>query len=189
METSFIPQKTYKKTIAKKRNYGGLLMGIVGFIFIVTILVAGTLFLYNRYLSKEIETMSQSLEREKGSLEKEVIKKLSLIDKRIEASKLILNNHVSLVPLFDLLEQNTLQKVAFQELSLTPGEDGWWNLSLKGKTNSYASVALQSDIFGKNKNMKNLVFSNLGIGNDGGVVFDVSAVIDPRLFSFRNSLE
>ncbi len=190
METSFIPkQQTYKKPSTKKRNYGGLLMGIGGFIFIVTVLVAGTIFLYNRYLASEIDTMAQSLEREKGSLEKEIIKKLSLIDKRIEASKEVLNNHVTLVPLFDLLEQNTLQKVMFTELSFYPGDDGWWNLSMKGTTNSYATVALQSDVFGKNKNMKELIFSNLGIGNDGGVIFDVSAMIDPRLLSYRNSLE
>lgn len=189
METSFIPQKTYKKSNTKKRSYGGLLMGIASFIFVITILIAGTLFLYNRYLTKEIETMSQSLEREKGSLEKEVIKKLSLVDKRIEASKLVLDNHVTLVSLFDLLEQNTLQRVMFKELSFSPGEGGWWTLSLKGATNSYASVALQSDVFGKNKNMKELIFSNLGIGIDGGVVFDVSAIVDPRLFSYRNSLE
>jgi len=164
-------------------------MGIAGFIFVATVLIAGTVFLYNRYLLNEINTMTEALEREKGSLEKDIIKELSLIDKRIEASKLVLENHITLVPLFDLLESSTLQRVMFKSLSFYPGDDGWWNLSLSGVTNSYATVALQSDVFGGNKNMKELIFSKLGVGTDGGVVFDVSALIDPRLLSYRNSLE
>lgn len=189
METSFIPKQTYKKSGAKKRSYGGLLMGISGFIFIVTILSAAGVFLYNRYLVSEIDAMGISLDREKGSLEEDIIKKLSVIDKKIEASKKILNNHMTLVPLFELLEQNTLQKVMFKDMTLSPGEDGWWNLTLSGIADSYATIALQSDAFGKNKNIKELIFSNLGIGTDGGVVFDISALVDPRLLSYRNSLE
>ena len=188
MQTSFIPKKTYDQKKTKKRNYGGLLMGIAGVVFIAVILLAGTVFLYNRYLTSEIERMAETLEREKGSLEKEIIQELSRVDERIEASKKILDQHITLAPLFELLERNTLRAVRFEDLSFYPYDDEWI-LEMSGTANSYATIALQSDVFGKNKNMSELIFSNLGIGQDGGVIFDVSIKIDPRLLSYRNSLE
>ena len=187
MQTSFIPKKTQARKKVKK-NYGGLFMGIGAVVFILAILLAGAVFLYNRYLISEIERMSEDLARQKGSLEREVIKELSRLDERIEASKDILDKHITLTPLFELLEQNTLQEVKFESLSFYPEDDGWI-LKMNGMANSYATIALQSDVFGDDKNMSELIFSNLGVGSDGGVVFDVSAKIDLRLLSYRNSLE
>jgi len=188
METSFIPKKTYKKKTTKRRDYGGLFMGIAGLIFIISILAAGSVFLYDRYLNSDIERMSSDLERQKGSLEKEIIKELSKIDKKIEASKMILDNHITLISLFELLEKNTLKNVMFENMVLSP-EDGGWTISMKGLADSYATIALQSDVFEEDKNMSELIFSDLAVGNDGGVVFDVTAKIDPRILSYRNSLE
>jgi len=188
MQTSFIPKKSHEQRKVKKRNSGGLLMGISGIIFIFSILSSGTIFLYNRYLMSEIENMSGVLEREKGSLEKEIIIELSKIDKRIEASKKILDKHMTLAPLFELLEQNTLKAVRFKQLFLNP-VDGKWVLTMSGTASSYATIALQSDIFGENSNMSELIFCNLGVGTDGGVIFDISVNIDSRLLSYRNSLE
>ncbi len=189
MQTSFIPKKSYDNVKTKRRDYGGLFMGIGVVIFILMVLTAATVFLYNRYLNTQIEEMKVTLDREKGSLEKDIIKELSLISKKIESAKKILDNHIILTPLFDLLEQNTLRNVVFEDLSFSPEEDGWWSLTMSGRANSYATVALQSDVFGGNKNISNVVFSGLGVGTDGGVIFDVSVLVDERLFSYRNSLE
>jgi hypothetical protein len=188
MQTSFIPKKVYQKTRSSKRDFGGLFMGIGVVIFIVTILSAGAVFLYNRYLTDGIETMAESLERQKGNLEKDIIEELNMIDKKIEASKTILNEHLTLVPFFELLEKNTLQKVRFEEMTFNP-VDGEWVLDLSGTADSYATIALQSDIFNEDKNMSEVIFSDLGVGSDGGVVFKVSAKIDTRLLSYRKSLE
>lgn len=188
MQTSFIPKRTYEKKSSLKKNYGGLLMGIAGVIFILSILLAGAVFLYNRYLVSEIENMAVTLEREKGSLEKEVIKELNRVDKKIEAAKKIIDQHITLAPLFELLEKNTLRSVRFEKLTFSP-QNGEWILGMKGSADSYSSIALQSDIFENDKNMSELIFSNLGVGRDGGVIFDVTAKIDPRLLLYRNSLE
>jgi lipopolysaccharide export LptBFGC system permease protein LptF len=188
MQTSFIPKKTYAKRNTNKKNYGGLMMGIATAVFVLTILATGVVFLYNRYLESEIEGMSKTLEREKGSLEKEIIKELSRIDKRINASVDILNKHMTLVSFFEMLEKNTLQNVRFGKLDFLPTEDGW-ELSMEGSADSYSTIALQSDVFEKDKNMSELIFSGLGVGSDGGVVFKVNSKIDPLLFSYRSSLE
>jgi hypothetical protein len=188
MQTSFIPKKSYNNTKTKRKDYGGLSMGISVTVFILMVLTAATVFLYKRYLNTQVNEMAVALDREKGSLEKDIIKELSLVSKKIESAKKILDKHVILTPLFELLEQNTLGNVAFEKLSIAQKKDGWF-LEMSGEANSFTTVALQSDAFGNNKNMSDVVFSGLGAGLEGGVVFDVSILVNERFFSYRNSLE
>ena len=188
MQTSFIPKKSQERRKTKKKDFGGLFMGVGVAVFILMILTASTVFLYNRYLEGQIENMASILDREKGSLEKEIIKELDLVDKRIESDKKILEKHTILTTLFELLEQNTLQEVSFKEMAFYPEEEEWV-ISMSGTADSYATIALQSDVFGENKNISELIFSDLGVGLDGGVVFSVTARIDQKLISYRRSLE
>jgi len=187
MQTSFIPKKIYAKSKLRGKNYGGLLMIIAVVIFVMMILVAGTVFLYRQYLTNEISKMANTLEREKGGFDTETIQELNRMDKRIELSKKILDEHMTLVPLIKSLEKNTLRRVRFDNLDFS-FDGGKWLIEMDGVADSYATVALQADIFGKNNNMSELMFSNLGVNFDGNVVFNVSAVIDPRLISYRNDI-
>ena len=103
------------------------------------------------------------------------------------AAELLGKGERSLTSLIESLEKNTLRKVRFKNLDFS-SEDGKWIIRMEGAADSYAAIALQADVFGKNNNMSELMFSNLGVSFDGSVVFDVSAKIDPRLISYRNSL-
>ncbi len=162
-------------------------MIVSGIIFLATIFTAAGVFFYNQFLASEIENKSIILDREKGGLDLEIIQEFTKLDKRIESAKEILNQHTSLVPLFELLEKNTLRSVQFDKCQFETGKDGII-LGLDGVADSYAAVALQADVFGADKNIIKPVFSNLGINFEGLVTFTVSAEIDPRLISFRNSV-
>ena len=187
MQTSFIPKKIYSKSRLKGKNYNSLFMTVAIAVFVVMILSAGAVFLYRQYLVSEISKMSGDLAREKGGFDTVLIQKLDRMDKRIESSKKILDEHITLVPLIESLEKNTLRKVRFQNLDFA-FENGEWAIKMNGVADSYATIAFQAEIFGKNNNMNELIFSNLGVSFDGNVTFDVSAKIDPRLISYRNSL-
>ena len=52
----------------------------------------------------------------------------------------------------------------------------------------YKSVALQSDLFTKNKNLIDPVFSNLSLDNSGNVVFDLEFSVDPSLVNYKTML-
>lgn len=184
MQTSFIPKKIHAKSRLKGKNYGSLLMTVAVAIFIVMILSAGAVFLYRQYLTNEISKMSSALVREKGGFDTVIIQKLDRMDKRIESSKKILDEHITLVPLIKLLEKSTLRRVRFNNLDFS-FDGGKWLVKMEGVADSYAAIALQADIFGKSNNMSELMFSNLGVSFDGSVVFDVFAEIDPRLIAHR----
>lgn len=156
-------------------------------IFGAAIFAAAGVFFYNQFLTDEIKKKVVILEKEKGSLDLETIQELTKLDKRIESAKKILDRHVSLIPLFELLEKNTLRNVRFKNFKFGIEKDGII-LDMNGVANSYAAVALQADIFGEDKNITEPVFSDLGVDFNGNVTFRVIAKIDPRLISFRNSV-
>ena len=187
-QTSFIPKKDYLRDKKTNKTYAGLATVVAGVIFVAMVFIAAGVFFYEQFLVSEIGKNSAILEREKGNLDVETIQKLAELDKRIESAKEILDKHISLIPLFELLEKNTLKTVSFDNFNFAVEKDGI-TLDMDGIADSYTAVALQSDIFGKNKNIVEPIFSNLGVNFNGDVTFTVLAKIDPRVVLFRNSLE
>ncbi len=186
METSFIPKKNYSKKIAKS-SYVGLSLAIASFIFVIAVVSSVGVFFYKGFLERGIENKSKILEKEKGGLDLALIQELSQFDKRMEVAKEILGNHTSLVYLFNFLEENTLKEVVFKSFDFEVNKEGY-KLILEGKANSYSSVAVQSDILGKNKNITDPIFSGLGVNSEGDIVFTVSMMIDPKLILYKDNL-
>ena len=162
-----------------------MLVSIV--IFIVAVALAGAVFFYNEYLVSEIENRSIILDKEKGGLDLALIQELSRFDSRTKSAKQILDKHVSLISLFDFLEENTLKGVMFDSFDFDVKKNDLI-LELKGVADSYATIALQSDIFGKNKNIIDPIFSDLGVNFSGEITFSVSSKIEPRLISYKENL-
>ena len=186
METSFIPKKNYKKE-KSKGQYNNLLLIFSVVIFVGTLIVSSGVFFYKSFLEKEIANKSVILEREKGNFDLSLIQKLARFDKRIEVTKQILEEHITLIPLFDFLEENTLKEVMFENFNFEIIK-GKQYLRLDGKANSYAAVAVQSDVLAKNKDIIDPVFSELGINSDGDVIFAVDMELNNELALYKDNL-
>jgi hypothetical protein len=59
---------------------------------------------------------------------------------------------------------------------------------MKGRAKSYASVALQSDVFAEIPFLKEQLFENPNLDPQGNVTFDYSAEVDPSLLSYVEAL-
>ena len=188
METSFIPKKNYAKKNTKN-NYVGLSLSISAFIFVIAIASSAGVFFYKGFLNSEIENKKIILEKEKGNLDLALIQKLSLFDKRSKVATEILNKHISLAHLFNFLEENTLKEIMFNRLDFEATPKEGYLLELEGKANSYEAVAVQSDVFGSNKDIIDPIFSDLGINSFGDIVFSVSMKIDPKLISYKDNIK
>lgn len=190
--TSFIPKTKITGSFDsenKKSNKIGLLslLGII--IFIVSIVLAGGVFLLGEYKAKTIQDKVASLERAKGSFEPALIEKLANLDTRINSAKKILDNHISVSTFLKLLEKLTLKTVRFSEFEFARRDDGSFNVLMKGEANSYSSVALQSDMFGGNKFIQEPIFSDFKLNSAGNVLFSFSAIIDRSLILYENNIE
>ena len=106
MDTSFIPKKNYAKK-SHGKSYVGLFLTITSFIFVATVVSSIGVFFYKNFLEGEIENKNIILNKEKGGLDLSLIQSLSKFDQRIKTAGEILEDHISLVHLFDFLEKKT----------------------------------------------------------------------------------
>jgi hypothetical protein len=58
---------------------------------------------------------------------------------------------------------------------------------MSGSASSYTSIALQSDMFGRNKYFQDVVFSNLQLDSAGNVGFDLEFTVDPAYVNYKSA--
>jgi hypothetical protein len=189
-KTSFIPKKPILDTTSELRtsapiNLFSLLSTIL---FIVVIFLGGGVFFYKSILADQIGKNKEVLERAKDAFEPELIEQIIRLDSRIETSKKLLSSHLALTPFFDFLSTVTLRTVRFRDFSFAYLAPDKIMVEMKGEAQSYASVALQSDLLNSQKFLKDTVVGDMSLEPTGTVSFRVTSVIDPSLVSYAQSL-
>jgi len=184
---SFIPKKTLAEQGKKRRRGFGLFFGVSLIIFVITVATAVATYSYQSFLGNRIANMTQSLERAKQAFEPALILELKRLNARINSAEGALAGHVAPSEFLALLEQSTLKNVQFTRFEYQVSGDVA-QISLNGIARNYSSVALQSDVFGNSKFIKNPIFSNLGLDQNGNITFDVVADVDASLILYRESI-
>lgn len=187
-KTSFIPKESLVKKQQTKKPANILTVGTL-IIFFGTILIAVSIFLYAEYLKVSITNKEEQLSRARGAFEPALIKELTRVDERIEATDKILDKHTSMSLFFEFLEANTLENIRFNEFLLTQMDADRYFLNMSGTAASFASVALQSDVFGESSIITEPIFSNLDLDNFGNVSFNVDAFINANDIRYRKTVE
>lgn len=188
--TSFIPKKPQSPVAGRKRG------GVINIFFLISLIVfLGALtvtvgvFLYEGFVKKNIAEKSTQLEQAREAFEPTLIEELSKLDVRMQSAQEILDSHVALSAFFELLERSTLKSVRFNSFANITSPEGRVGITMKGTARSFNSVALQSDVFGKDPFIRDPLFSNLNLDDLGNVIFDFSATLDPDLLSYRQIVD
>jgi len=190
LQTSFIPKKSSLPTTSAPARFGrtvNLFAVVAIIIFLLTGILAAVTFFYRGSLISEITEMNTELVKAKKNFEPEFVETAIRLNKRIESVKVLLKDHRSVSPLFDILEKKTLERVRFQGMNLTLS-DSSATLSMTGEAKSFNSVALQSDVFGKEHYFQNPVFSNFKLSESGDVVFNFTTDVDPALLKYQEGI-
>lgn len=189
VKTSFIPKASLKveRTEVKRANPIALVNIIAGAILIVTILGAGAIFAFERYLLQAVESKRESLERSRAAFEPATIKELARLDTRIAAGTTLLQGHTALSILFDELEKLMLSSVRFSNFSYDIADPTRTLLSASGEAASFNGVALQSDAFSKSVIITEPIFSNVNISKTGTILFDFTSIIDTSRMGYTGS--
>ena len=61
-------------------------------------------------------------------------------------------------------------------------------IKMSGVASGYRAIALQSDLFAKNKNLIDPVFSNLTLDENANVLFDLDFSVDPSFINYKQTL-
>ena len=186
LQTSFIPKQPLVETRVKKTQKTKSLFSVIGwFIFIVTIGVSVGVFAYERYLVSTISAKNTELSNKVKNFDIGSVNRFVKLDARFQAAAVILNNHLAVSTLLDLIANDTVQSIQFSDLKYSYDDGGKLTLSLSGKAPSFASVALQSDAFSSKAYLKNQVFSNLGLDQSGHVLFKFAASVDQSALKYK----
>jgi len=189
-QTSFIPKKPMIRERTISSQPVSIFFVISLFILFVLLLITGGLYFYKGILKKEIAGLEQSLNLEKNRFEPSKIAELQLLDRRLRASSQILASHVAVSPIFDALEQITMKTVRYTRFSYDLGADNssFVQVKMSGQAIGYRSIALQSDLFAKNHNLIDPVFSNLTLDNTGNVLFDLDFSVNPNFVNYKQTI-
>jgi hypothetical protein len=190
-QTSFIPKKPMIEERAVSSAPVGLFMIAAIFIFFTVLISSVGLFFYDKVLKGNIVKMQSDLVVAKNRFEPERITELQTLDKRLNASTDILSKHITVSPIFKILEEVTMKSVRYTKFTYTINEDHDLKIQVKmsGLAVGYRSIALQSDLFSKNKNLIDPVFSNLTLDDKGNVAFELNFTVDPSLVNYKHILQ
>ncbi len=190
LRTTFIPQKpasTLTRADAAPRTVNILiLLGVV--IFLGALAAAAGFYFYRAILLRDIGTLSSSITRAEEIISPALVARLGEFDKRAGTVKTLLDNHIVLTPVFDLLSALAIGSVRFSKFEYALGREGDAKMTLSGEARSYSALAAESDILGKSEHIKEPIFSNFELNPKGNVTFNFSAKIGKELQLYRNTL-
>ncbi len=188
-QTSFIPKKSFDDVgTPKAPKRSGILFALSTILLILSLLSAGGVFAYGRFLESSITNKKGALQKARAAFEPELIRELSHLDMKFKTAEELLNSHIAVSGIFDLLEDTTLETVRFTDFSFGLDPKGI-RLMMSGSARSFSSVALQSDEFGKNRFISEPVFSGFDLDERGNVTFSVSSLVDSAVVSYQGRVK
>ena len=179
-QSSFIPKEPMTDNVfAKKKT--GFFGTIVVSLFVISILTAVGMVVYKKMIRNNIVSLQSELAEAEKNIDKKTIEEMSRFAVRLNMVKSIVFRHKVVSNFLDILSSDTVSSVRFSDFRYDSTLANGLLVSLKGKASSYGSVALQEDLFNKNKNFKSVVFSNLSLTDKGLVSFDLSITVNPEV--------
>ncbi len=105
--------------------------------------------------------------------------RMQRLDTKMKMATDVLNSHMSLVPLFDFLSNNTLKTVRFTKLSTLNGE-----VNLEGTASGYEDIAVQSNILNSMPEVSGALFSDLNVDQKNNVTFKLKFQVNPSRLKY-----
>lgn len=190
MQTSFIP----KKPVVESRPSGEgislfLLLAII--VFIVSLSAGAGVFLWQKKILGQIEQAKADLNNAKSTYEEDTIEDLIRLDSRIVEAKQLLSKHLTIAPVFTLLEKNIIRNVQLKSLKFAYSGNDQIKIDLTGVARNYDALSKQSDVFGAD-NLRDYIsqpiISDFTLNQDGSVSFNFNAMVKSGLVSYANKL-
>lgn len=177
-EISLIPKSQKEKALPRFRNFRGPRFKINAWtklglaLFLVLIIVAAGLFIWNRSLSVEEGLLQKEFtntrkERD-ASLEKEISNTGILLNSFDE----LIKNHRNWSQLLEMIDEKVMVGISFVSFE---GNYELGTFSLKGISPNYNLIAQQIKSFEKQSNISQVDVSNIRLNREGKVEFLIKA--------------
>ncbi len=187
-QTSFIPHDAVRARTASMPMGAMDLVVLASIVFLIaSIMLAGAVFFYGRYLSTDITAEQAQLQRSKEEFQPSLIQEFTRLDDRMRVTSDLLSKHDAFSLLFQNLQQTTLKTVSFTSLALTVTPDQPITFKMDGIADSVNSIALQADLFSKSGVITNPIFSNINRELDG-IHFSLTGDVNTSAINYSQVL-
>lgn len=183
-QSAFIPKGPSTQSPLKVHGPVNLFSLFAIIVFVVSIGLTGGAFFLNKAETAKVNSKTNELTSRNTELKADgTIPNLLRLDDRIQSAKEILNKHIALSQILDVLESITSQNVQYLTMDMMFKGD-IPTISINGKARTLNSVAFQSDIYRKSKKeFNNPIFSGLNLDKDGtSFALDVTLSRDVPLY-------
>ncbi|MEK7552590.1 MAG: hypothetical protein AAB505_00585 [Patescibacteria group bacterium] len=198
IQSSFIPKQVLTKESGARREPMGLFLLLCLVVLVIALLFFAGVYGYKLILTGEIERpcpsevsptslkscgLVASIEKKRQALnQQDLILKIERLDKQLKRMAVLLNGHKTFLPVFRLLEDETLQSIRYSSFSQNGA-----GLTLRGMARNYEGIALQSNVLSdlvESRRLTDFVFSDLNADNAGKVGFNLKVDLNPELLTY-----
>lgn len=204
--TSFIP----KKPIVTKGDFGASLSGMFLALSIILFIasISGYFFAVwqERTKNKDVADLKDTLSRAQAVFQPNQVINMTRFDTKLKVARDLLyytnlsgvpdpTVHVTLQQLFKILSSKTLSSVRFRDFKYSNVDNQKIDIKMSGEAKSdattanYAAVAQQAREFADTKVLTNVIVSDLNLGANNNVTFNLSANVKPELISYTEALK
>ncbi len=187
-QTSFIPKKSAETEQRESFSGSGLSFFIGILTLVISVVLVGGVFAYDSYLNAAAQRKEGQLQQQREAFAPELIREMARLSDKIVVAEGLLNRHIAVSEIFELLQQTTLKTIRFTSFSFSNTDRGI-QVTLQGEGVSFTSVALQADEFSKNPNLSGTVFSGFALNNFGNIAFSATTIVNPNLISYSKGME
>jgi len=186
--SSFIPKRPVGKgaNTGYRRTATTRWFVFVGWlIFIATIAGVGGVYLYHKAEAQNVSNLLTELKQKQDTINTQNIPALARFSSKLDASKLLLSQHIAFSKFFTFLEKNTVRSLKFTDFEFKGKPGSSYSMTLDGEARDYAAIGLQSDMFKQNNDLSNVSYSHVGLSkNKENVLFTVGMAVSPSAIRY-----
>lgn len=179
--TSFVPKQPLDTSRRKQQGGNNLFLLIALMVLGVSVITAGAVFGYQKYLESVIKLKEAQLASAQEEISSDTVEEYIRLEERFDSARALLDNHLATSQFFTVLEEITLKNVRFDNLSFVVADDRTAKIELNGTARNFNTLAAQSNAVAADKNFKRAIFSGISLNPGGSVGFTLSADISPEL--------
>jgi hypothetical protein len=196
--TSFIPQRpAHGKAAARKVRKIYVLAYLSYVLFFGALISAGIVFFLGFSLDAELTERQSQLAAEKERFNQGDIESVRDLEKRINLARERLDNHVSVLAIFEALESSAVKSLAFTGFSYKREGDEFPLVTFKGTSDQFNNILFQREVLSTNPILAGSTFKEVSVeapneegGEAQGVVqFTLEKKVDTSLIGYTPRVE
>lgn len=189
-KTSFIPKQAAGGGVnsVRSRKTFNVLTFISTVVFLSVLILALGVFFYKQYNERRLESYQQELSSLKASFAATGdIDRIRALERKMKIGEYLLDHHISLSRLFDVLELKTQQNASLESFEYEFDPSGFGKLILVGSAGSFNTVALQERGYADEQifSPDSVIFTGIDTDESAQVSFTVNAELDLNMVSYQ----